>query len=213
LQNEYPNAVPLVFFDEMNAKKSNQPVFDAFLEPLEDGSYNYDGKTIHLKPCLWIFAGTERPVNPKSHASDKALDFESRLSHEVMYLNGLKRPDSKQASTEEDSAEDPEQLEQIYIGVATIRTVFPDVTKISKHVLRAFNIIDSKKPGLPDSLKGPRGIRRFVNSFEYVQYGRVVKGNLPKAWHKQMAVDERLFREWDKPDHSEEQLVEIKSSI
>jgi hypothetical protein len=208
LQSEHHGAIPIVFFDEMNA----QPVYGAFLEPLEDGTFNHDGKTVHLNPCLWIFAGTKRPVDPKKpSASDKALDFESRLSHEVLYLNGLKKSDEKQTNDEE-SQEDPEQLEQIYIGVATIRAVFPDVTKISKKVLRAFNILDSSnKPGRPDSLKGPRGIRRFVNSFEYVQYGRVMKNNLPKGWNKQMAVDDRFFREWDRIDDSEEQLVEIKS--
>jgi hypothetical protein len=212
LQSEHPEAIPIVFFDEMNAKKGQETVYDAFLEPLEDGTYNHDGKTVLLKPCLWIFAGTERPVNQKNrHASDKALDFESRLTHEVMNLNGIKKSDGKQTSNEEEHEEDPEQLEQIYIGVATIRSLFPDVTKISKKVLWAFNIIDSSRTGLPDSLKGPRGIRRFVNSFVYVQYGRVMQSNLPKGWNKQWAVNDGLFKNWEAVHDSEDLLVEIKS--
>jgi hypothetical protein len=209
LQSEHPDAIPLVFFDEMNAKKGVQTVYDAFLEPLEDGTYNHDGTTVHLKPCLWIFAGTERPVKDL-HASNKAQDFESRLSHEVMYLNGLKKSDGKQTSNEEEPEADLEQLEQIYIGVATIRALFPDVTKISTKVLWAFNIIYSKT-GQDDSLKGPRGIRHFVNSFPYVQYGRVMQSNLPVGWNKRMAVDNQFFRDWDKVIDSEELLVEIKS--
>ena len=49
----------LVFVDEINALLENQPVFSAFLAPLEDGHYNRDGKSFTIEPCVWIFAGTD----------------------------------------------------------------------------------------------------------------------------------------------------------
>lgn len=197
LQSKNPDAIPIVFFDEMNAMQ----VYGAFLEPLEDGSYNDGGNTVHLKPCMWIFAGTKRPMDTPD---GKGRDFESRLSHEVMYLNGLS--DGSQAANK-----DLAQLENVYIGVATIRSQFPDVTKISQKVLRAFSLINTSQQGLHDSLKGPRGIRRFVNSFEYVQYGKVVQTNLFKGWNEQMAVNSDSFQSWEADPDNADQLVEIKS--
>jgi hypothetical protein len=75
----------IVFIDEINAKLNNQHVYDAFLEPLEDGTYVHSGKTFRLAPCVWIFAGTEEPTRAKSGApaSDKAEDFQSRLTRPV----------------------------------------------------------------------------------------------------------------------------------
>jgi hypothetical protein len=205
-QSESPDLTLMVFFDEMNAKIDGQNVYDAFLEPLEDGTYVHNGKTFHLKACLWVFAGTEAPTDGKGadHFSNKAPDFESRLTQQVMYLGGEKKSDKHERSIEERNLERLRRVEQVYIGVATIRSVFPDVTKISKKVLKAFTLI-------PGGKVGPRGIRRFVRSFEYVQYGRVVGSNLPAKWHEQMEVSEPLFERWKEEEDSEALLVEIRS--
>ena len=61
-QAQEPNQAVLVFVDEINAKLDGQHVYDTFLAPLEEGIYVRAGKTFHIGPCLWIFAGTEEPV-------------------------------------------------------------------------------------------------------------------------------------------------------
>jgi len=189
----------------MNAKLSGNHIYDAFLEPLEDGSYVHEGRTFHLAPCFWIFAGTDAPTAGKSqdHLSNKALDFESRLSHPIMHLG--------YAKSENNNSENPDhalnvlrRVEQIYIGVATIRAVFPEVTKISKKVLKAFSLI-------PPETVGPRGIRRLVMSLECVQYGRVMGNNLPEKWYQQMRIPELLVDSWREQVDSEDLLVEIRS--
>jgi hypothetical protein len=201
-QSENPTSTFVVFFDEMNAKVANQHIYSAFLEPLEDGSYVHNGKTFRLRPCLWIFAGTAAPTEG-TKKPDKAQDFESRLSHEIMYLNGSGKPQSQRHSK---SIDPSLRVEQVYIGVATIRSAFPDVTKISKKVLKAFSLID------PISV-GPRGIGRFVRSFEYVQYGRVMAKNLPPKWREHLEIDETEFNRWETEEESEKHLVEISSRI
>lgn len=205
-QSESADSTLIVFFDEMNAKPDGQNVYDAFLEPLEDGTYLHDGKTFHLRPCLWVFAGTEAPTAGKSkeHLSNKAVDFETRLSRPVMHLSRDPRSEEQAERGEERNLERLRRVEQIYLGVATIRQVFPDVTKVSKKVLEAFRLIDPAKVG-------PRDIRRFVRSFEYVQYGRVMGINLPDLWHEQMEVDDHQFETWKNEEDNETSLVEIRS--
>jgi hypothetical protein len=157
---------------------------------------------------LWIFAGTEAPTAGKSveHPSNKAADFESRLTHAVMYLNGSKKTEKQESESEEHDLEGLRRVEQVYIGVATIRAIFPDVTKISKKVLDAFTLIPFLKVG-------PRGIRRLVRSLEYVQYGRVMGSNLPQKWNLQMEIGDQLFEHWawKNKEDSEEDCVEITS--
>lgn len=196
----------MAFFDEMNAKPNGQHVYDIFLEPLEDGRYLHNGKTFYLKPCLWIFAGTSGPAasaTEKEHPSNKAVDFESRLTRPVMHLGGAEGPLRELRSNEERDLAALREVEQVYLGVATIRQVFSDVTKISKKVLEAFRLIPEKV--------GPRGIRRFVRSFEYIQYGRVMGNNLPDRWNEQMEVNDQLFGRWKEEQDGEHLLVEIWS--
>jgi hypothetical protein len=204
VQSEHPGATLMVFFDEMNAKIANQHVYDAFLEPLEDGRYVYNGRTFYLRPCLWLFAATEVPSAAKN-ASTKWSDFESRLSAPVMALTGDRDSESRRLDAGRD-VEELRSVEQVYIGVSTVHSVFPDVTKISTKVLEAFSLIDIDKVG-------PRGIRRFVRSFRYVQYGRVMEINLPENWAAQMGVVGRELVRWKEQRESEAQLVEIKSRL
>lgn len=197
-QSENANAPLIVFIDEINAKVNGQHVYDAFLGPLEDGTYVHSGKTFRLSPCLWIFAGTEQPTRAAggAHPSDKAEDFESRLTLPVLRL-------IDRGTLTEDEFARFQAVERIYIGVATIRAIYPDVKKISERVLEAFQAI-------PDDT-GPRGIKRFVRSFEYIQYGKVTKANLPRDWHKLMTIKPQLFQHWDEAKEDDTSLVEIRS--
>ena len=203
-QDERPDAPFIVFFDEMNGKIGPNHVYDSFLEPLEDGTFVHNGKTYHLSPCLWVFAGTEPPVTSeaRNHPSDKAEDFESRLT-QLMYLSRYRGSGGSEVR-EEQKVEKLRTVEQIYIGVATIRQLFPDVTKVSTKVLRAFDLIDPEEVG-------PRGIKRLVQSFQDVQYGRVLGHNLPDNWNTQVKVDSHAFEQWTKLEDSERMLVEIRS--
>ncbi|MFZ1005530.1 MAG: AAA family ATPase, partial [Candidatus Sulfotelmatobacter sp.] len=118
----------LVFVDEINAKLDSQHVYDTFLAPLEEHVYVRAGKTFHIDPCVWVFAGTERPMSQKGaehDKSDKASDFESRLT--------LPPVDLKVGSASED------QVEKVYLGVSLLRKAFPDVRWVSKKVLQAFH--------------------------------------------------------------------------
>lgn len=175
-QAQDPNQPVLVFIDEINAKLDGQHVYDAFLAPLEDGIYIRAGKTFHIGPCFWVFAGTEQPV-PRSQSvshdrSEKGSDFESRLTSSPFDLKlNVGTTDERQRVLEEELA----RMEKVYIGVAAIRNVFPDVRLVSSKVLSAFKL-------MPMDV-GPREISRFVKAFEFVQYGRVTERNLPKNWY------------------------------
>lgn len=136
----------LVFFDEIDAELG-QPVFSAFLRPLEDGQYVRDGKEFQLDPCIWIFAGTRDPSSERRSQSSaqrgtglsddarnkKGSDFVSRLTafpfkfgYEVIDPTNFKTPEAQLA-----------RLENVYAGVALIKRLFPDVDQVSEAVLEA----------------------------------------------------------------------------
>jgi ATPase family associated with various cellular activities (AAA) len=151
----------LVFVDEINARLDGQHVYDAFLAPLEEHVYVRAGKTFHIDPCIWVFAGTEFPVDRQEMSrdrSDKASDFVSRLSA---------RPFDLIHSGESDGEE---RLEKVYLGVSLLRSTFPDVRKVSEKVLRAFH-------SLPPALEA-REVKHFVESFVDIQYGEVKEKNI-----------------------------------
>jgi hypothetical protein len=101
------------------------------------------------------------------------------------------------------------RVEQIYIGVASIREAFPEVSHVSEKVLKAFSLFPAKA--------GARAIKRFVRSFNYVQYGRVVEQNIPEKWYEDIPEQERenafeqLLAEWQAQPDIEAELVEIRS--
>lgn len=173
IQAQNRDEVLLVFFDEVNAKLDGQHVYDAFLGPLEEGQYVRGGKTFYIDPCVWIFAGTERPAQPPNgnrgdrgwDRAEKGSDFISRLTREPF---GLK------IDLDDREEVDQAQLEKVYLGVSLIRSAFPDVRKVSDKVLKGFQI-------LPVHLAA-REIQRFVKSFRDIQYGVVLARNLPEDW-------------------------------
>ncbi len=69
----------LIFVDEINASLQNGRVFGSFLTPLEDGYYTRKGNNFALKPCVWIFAGTNID-NDVLDSGEKLSDFKSRVT-------------------------------------------------------------------------------------------------------------------------------------
>jgi hypothetical protein len=182
----------LVFIDEINAKLDGQHVYDAFLAPLEEGVYVRAGKTFHIDPCVWVFAGTERP-SPISELhgdkSDKASDFESRLTLGPLDLR-IKDPSKEEAEA---------RIEKVYLGVSLLRSAFPDVRKVSKKVLQAFHT-------LPPNLEA-RELQHFVKAFFDIQYGTVKAKNIPKERFKQLCGN---TKNWSDQPEEETDMIEIR---
>lgn len=179
----------IVFFDEINARLDNQHVYDIFLAPLEEGVYIRAGKTFHLDPCFWFFAGTEHPTKAESSTgkdkSNKASDFLSRITIGPLQL-----------VTEGEDA----RLEKVYLGVSLLRKHFPDVRKISQKVLRTFH---SLRPNLE-----VRDVEHFVSSFSNIQYGEVIGRNVSTAWIREHQNNEVNLKDWEKWEEGD--LIEIE---
>ena len=159
----------LVFFDEINATLETQQVYDTFLAPLEEGLYIRAGKAFYIDPCVWVFAGTERPVNednPLRNSFTKASDFESRLT--------IEDPLDLKIDLDNNEETSEARLEKVYLGVCLLRTVFPDVRRISEKVLHLFHLLS---PDLE-----VRKVKHFVKSFINIQYGNVLSRNVPIDW-------------------------------
>jgi len=194
-QQQNPARPILVFVDEMNARLDGQLVYGTFLAPIQEGSYVKAGKTFHIAPCAWIFAGTQHPKEEdgdnRQHKSDKGSDFASRLTLPVQDLRHLEPSERAQEATE-----------RVYLGASLIRHVFPDVLKVSEKVLRLFH-------ELPKDIEGreiaAREIEHFVKSFVHVQYGEVNSKNIP---HKDERFKKYLPGDWSDPDEGDG--VEIK---
>lgn len=185
-QAQNKDEMVLVFVDEINARLDGEHVYDAFLAPIELGQFVRGGKTFYIDPCAWVFAGTERPVRPGGEAhqdrTDKGSDFESRLSREPLDFKINKDNLAEVAEA---------QVEKVYLGVALLRSVFPDVRKVSQKVLQVFHM-------LPVHL-GARDVERFVRSFSDIQYGVVLSKNVPAGW-----FEESLLDAWSKEEEGPE---------
>lgn len=175
----------LIFFDELNAKVAGHHIYDAFLEPLEDGKFVRGGSASRIAPSLWIFAGTEEPT--ASSASDKGQDLEQRLSGPVFHF--------REASQTRES--DITKTERVYVGVSCLLQRFPEVNRVSPQVLQAFWMMTGAVP---------REVRRFVWDFDDVQYSRVMGHNLPRDHQRKYPHLNSNQRRAD----DENLLVEIK---
>lgn len=176
----------MVFVDEINARVEGQPVYSAFLGPLESGRFVRNGKNYSIKPCVWVFAGTKSADDSTPHdAADKGSDFESRLTLEPIDLD-----------VGNDSMQ---RAENVYLGVSLIKATFPDVRQVSEPVLEVFRDLEPKI-----SL---RDMRHFVESFEHVQYGQVTLQNIPKDVLDKLGVHVR-----DEPLDNPPLFVRIESA-
>ncbi len=186
----------LVFFDEINAALETQQVYDTFLAPLEEEVYVRAGKAFHIDPCVWIFAGTERPVkegDEKRNSSTKASDFESRLT-----LPPFDLKINMKNTVEQNEA----RVEKVYLGVSLLRKEFPDVRRVSERVLELFHFFN------PDLQV--REIEHFVKAFTNIQYGDVLVNNVPVKWlEKQDWIKHVDLGNWKRQSHNEGDKVEI----
>ena len=150
----------------MYAQIDNSHAYGSFLTPLEEGYYVRRGNRFALRPCVWLFAGTD-PQKAGLRKSDKYSDFESRMT-------AVERLDfaSLQAAYRHNSAtlQSEARLDQVYVGVLSILKLYPDVTRISQAVLEQFyNLNPAGSPA--------RKIRRMCEALRDVQYGMVSKRN------------------------------------
>jgi hypothetical protein len=199
-QAQNPAEPLLVFIDEVNSWLDRQYVYDAFLAPLEEGVYVRAGKTFHIDPCVWVFAGTEPPVSRRRgrrNKADKASDFVSRLSIEPLdlKLNFRVRPQEEAEA----------RVERVYLGVSMLRSEFPDVRKVSEKVLKAFH-------ALPADLEA-RETKHFVKSFTDIQYGEVRVRNINQPRFRELckAADELFIEDWEKLPERHTDMIEIVS--
>jgi hypothetical protein len=162
-QFENPGTRLLVFIDEIDAPLGDEAVYNAFLAPLERGVYRRAGKTFRLGECFWLFAGTH---DPTSSGAAKASDFVSRLTLKPCAMVTGKK--------------DNYRLENVYLGVAILRTQFPDVREISTDVLKAFHAIK------PDT--SIRQLRQFVKDFVDIKSGEVRRNNIPQQWLAELGI-------------------------
>lgn len=156
----------LVFVDEIDANLDGEPVYDAFLAPLERGVYRRAGKTFPLDPCFWLFAGTKDPM--QAGGVKKASDFVSRLTLKPRVM--------------EPAQNDEYRLENVYLGVALLGTEFPDVREVSTLVLEVFHRLTRET--------SVRELRQFIRDFVDIKSGEVRWENIPQHWCVKLGIGE-----------------------
>jgi cytidylate kinase len=180
----------LVFVDEINARIEGDPVYGAFLSPLEGSLFVRRSRSFSLKPCVWIFAGTDLEEDGVSLRSGyKLKDFKARMTRiEFIDFNKMTAmakknfEDNKQIA-EWDRIRKEAKLEQVYLGAKMIKNYFSDVKEISKEVLYGFY---SLKPEESPARK----IRRMGSSLRNVQYGEITRSNCEKWDSKWRGIQE-----------------------
>ncbi len=158
----------LIFVDEINADLEGEPVYGAFLAPLEESVYSRKGGSFRLQPCAWIFAGTKLQEDPKSsNKGYKLSDFLSRMTMfvKIDYLSIKEKAKRKKAIIRKEA-----KLEQLYLGAFMIKQFFPDVEWISNEVLQKFYSLDPEQTPA-------RKIRQWASALKNVQYGKVTREN------------------------------------
>lgn len=174
-QAQTPDHMVLAFFDEINAKLEAVSVYDTFLAPMELGQYLRGGKVFHIAPCIMVFASTKQPQADEGESGDttqKWSDFKSRLTTSEPYEFGVNLDDPSQV--------EEAQVEKLYLGVSLLRTVYPDVLKVTEKVLHAFRHLPVHT--------GARDIEKLVRSCHHIQHGVVSSGNLPRDWRRTFGV-------------------------
>ncbi len=176
-QAQTPQRPLMVFVDEINARLEGDFVYNAFLTPVEEGVYMRRGRVFRIAPCLWIFSGTEDPVNPDDPNRDRSLkgsDFKSRLTLGVISTEEKPRNSSIY------------RTQNVYRAVAIIRSEFPDVRYVSKRVLKFFMCMMGNI--------SVRKMKNTIKSFVNVQYGKLLTINIPEEVVSRL-VEENLFDE------------------
>jgi len=167
----------LVFVDEVNARLEGDHVYSSFLMPIESGFYNRHGSRISLKPCVWIFAGTDISSPPPQHDNvpqeprdPKLEDFLQRMSMRINLDYNHLRQELGNNSHAKARLQWQAQLEQVYFGAFMIKYFWPDVEYVSDVVLQQF--ADEPVDGAPF-----RQIRKLASEFQNVRHGIVTEAN------------------------------------
>jgi hypothetical protein len=165
----------LAFVDEINATVEGSSVFGAFLSPLESGVYSRRGLLFTLKPCVWLFTGTQVP---SGGLEEKLSDFRSRMTliEKIDYrsLLGLYPEDLPDGRARREAVMNAARLEQVYLGAAMINHYYPDVTQIDLRLLDRLHSLDP--------ISAPfREIRQTAASLRNVRHGKVEMNNLPES--------------------------------
>jgi hypothetical protein len=182
----------LVFVDEINAFLDGSHAYGAFLAPLEEGIYIRRGNYFSLKPCVWVFAGTN--LDDASLSSDEKLgDFKSRMEL-------IERIDYKSLSTNSKSnyaveLQSQARLEQVYLGATLIKQFFSDVQEVSYEVLKYFYRMNPADAPA-------RKIRKLAASLQNVQYGRISRENC-NNWENE------YWQEVDKNSKEDQMYVKL----
>lgn len=172
LQTQVLSRPLIVFWDEINAKISNQEVYSYFLGPIWNGVYRRGGRSFQLKPCVWIFAGTEKI----GHEHDKGSDFISRINGPNIDMKKIKKiPD---ISSQND---DQFIIEQLYISVALLKRNHLNLMRVSAGVLEFFKKL---KP-----LSGIRSIDFIVSKIKTIDRGKLNINGLPDVDEIKSFVD------------------------
>jgi hypothetical protein len=147
----------LVLVDEVNVLLNSDPVYSAFLAPIEAGEYKRREGTFNLQPCAWIFLTTEtdNQNNPKNHKYD---DFRSRITDHIK-IDYQSLIDNNRFKTKRIKRE--AKLEQVYYGATMISKFFPGVHEVSKKILKCFQEFNPEKAPF-------REIRNAVKYFNNV---------------------------------------------
>jgi len=155
----------LILVDEVNATLDGSNVYGAFLAPLEEGSYVRRGSAFNLKPCVWIFAGTDLD-GASGKRGDKVEDFKSRMTMIAQFdyqsLAAKNRSDA--------SLINAARLEQVYLGVSMIHQLYPDVRHVSRSILEVFYQLDPAEAPA-------RTIRKLIRLLRNVQYSKIIEDN------------------------------------
>jgi hypothetical protein len=167
----------LVFVDEVNARLEGDHVYSAFLMPIESGFYNRQGSRISLKPCVWIFAGTDVSSPPPQHDNlpqeprdPKLEDFLQRMTMTMNLDYKHLRKELGNNSAAKARLQLQAQLEQVYFGAYMIKYFWPDVEYVSDVVLQQF--ADEPVDGAPF-----RAIRKLASELQNVRHGIVTEAN------------------------------------
>jgi hypothetical protein len=155
----------LVFVDEINGLVDATPVYGAFLSPLEDGIYLRRGNAFSLRPCVWVFAGTKLEEETMRHG-EKLSDYKSRMT----LIKSIDYESLRNQTQDKVKMENEARLEQVYLGTAIIRKMYPDVQWIGYDVLERFH--DENPAESP-----ARNIAKKVAALTNVQYGRITRAN------------------------------------
>jgi hypothetical protein len=175
----------LAFVDEVNTPVEASSVYGAFLAPLESNHYARRGQLHTLKPCVWLFTGTNAPA---SGQDEKHSDFLSRMTLTRCIDYGSLHDGDQDVSRVKSHRADPSsasidaerakakvlgaaKLEQVYFGAAMIIHHFPDVTEVEQRLLQAFHDLEPTASPF-------RAIRQVAAMLRNVQHGRVTIRNV-----------------------------------